>query len=89
MRKVIKISSLPLLIIATIVLAITANTVELACSFVLPVVYVGILKTYALGNIENVVYLIIYNLVYVIPLLILLIAVVLTLGRWKQLSLKL
>lgn len=83
MRKILKISSLPMLIIATIILAITANTVELACSFVLPVVYVGILKTYALSNIQNILYLIFYNLVYIIPLLILLIVIVITLGKWK------
>jgi len=76
MRKVVKITSLPVLIGATIVLAITANTVELACSFVLPVVYLGVLKTFALGNIQNIIYLIIYNIIYVIPLLVFTIAVV-------------
>ena len=83
MRKILKISSLSLLIIATIILAITANTVELACSLVLPWVYVGILKSYALGNVENILYLIVYNLVYIIPLLVLLVALVITLGKWK------
>ncbi len=83
MRKIVKITSLPVLIVATIVLAITANTVELACSLVLPVVYLGVLKTFALGNIQNILYLIIYNIIYIIPLLIFTIAVVITLGRWK------
>jgi hypothetical protein len=83
MRKVVKITSLPALIVATIVLAITANTVELACSFVLPVVYLGILKSFALGNIENIVYLVIYNIIYIIPLFIFTMVVVITLGRWK------
>jgi len=83
MRKVVKITSLPALIVATIVLAITANTVELACSFVLPVVYLGILKSFTLGNIENIIYLIIYNIIYVIPLFIFTIVIVITLGRWK------
>ena len=83
MRKVVKITSLPALIVATIVLAITANTVELACSFVLPVVYLGILKSFALGNIENIVYLVIYNIIYIIPLFIFTLVVVITLGRWK------
>jgi cytochrome c biogenesis protein CcdA len=83
MRKVIKITSLPALIGATILLAITANTVELACTLVLPVVYIGVLKSFALGNIENIIYLIIYNIIYIIPLLIFTLAVVITLGRWK------
>jgi hypothetical protein len=83
MRKVIKITTLPALIVATVVLAITANTVELACSFVLPVVYLGILKSFALGNFENIVYLIIYNIIYIIPLLVFTLVVVITLGRWK------
>jgi hypothetical protein len=83
MRKVVKITTLPALIVATVVLAITANTVELACSFVLPVVYLGILKSFALGNFENIIYLVIYNIIYIIPLLIFTMVVVITLGRWK------
>ena len=43
----------------------------------------AITKTYALGNVQNIIYLIIYNLVYIIPLLILLAVIVITLGKWK------
>ena len=83
MRNILKITSLPVLIGATIVLAITANTVELACSFVLPVVYIGVLNSFSLGSFQNVIYLIIYNIIYIIPLLVFTFAVVITLGRWK------
>jgi hypothetical protein len=83
MRNILKITSLPVLIGATVVLAITANTVELACSFVLPVVYIGVLNSFSLGSFQNIIYLIIYNIIYVIPLLVFTLAVVITLGRWK------
>jgi len=83
MRKIIKITSIPALIIATIVLAVSANMVELVCSLNLPVIYTGILTTYQLSDIQNIFYLIAYNFIYVIPLLVLVIAVVITLGRWK------
>jgi cytochrome c biogenesis protein CcdA len=83
MRKVIRITSIPALIIATVVLAISANMVELVCSLNLPVIYTGILTSYNLSGIQNILYLIAYNLIYVIPLLVLVITVVISLGRWK------
>lgn len=83
MRKIIKITSIPALIIATIVLATSANMVELVCSLNLPVIYTGILTTYQLSNIQNIFYLIAYNFIYVIPLIVIVIAITITLGKWK------
>ena len=83
MRKLIKITSLPTLIIATIVLAVSANMVELICSINLPVIYTGILTTYSMSNFEYILYLIFYNIIYIVPLLILVSVMVVTLGRWK------
>lgn len=84
MRKIIKISSIPSLIIATVILAITANTVELFCSLGLPLIYTGtILPLFALDGFQNYFYIFIYNIVYIIPLLIIVGIVVFTLGRWK------
>jgi len=83
-RKIIKITSVPSLIFSTIVLAISANTVELLCTFNLPFIYTGtILPQYNLGIIDNYLYLIFYNIVYVIPLMIIVGLMVITLGRWK------
>jgi cytochrome c biogenesis protein CcdA len=84
MRKIIKITSVPSLFISTVVLAISANTVELLCSFYLPFIYTGtILPLYNLGVVEKYMYLVFYNVVYVIPLLIIVTLMVVTLGRWK------
>ncbi len=84
MRKIIKISSIPSLVFSTVILAISANTVELLCSFYLPFIYTGtILPQYNLGIWERYIYLIFYNIVYIIPLLIIVGIMVATLGRWK------
>jgi hypothetical protein len=84
MRKIIRITSFPSLVFSTIVLAISANTVELLCSFNLPLIYTGtILPQYNLGMMERYFYLIFYNIVYIIPLLIIVGIMVATLGRWK------
>jgi glutaredoxin len=83
MRKIIKITSIPSLIAATVILAISANSVELLCSFNLPVIYTQALDTYSMGMASNYLYLILYNIIYIIPLLIILGIMVITLGRWK------
>jgi thiol-disulfide isomerase/thioredoxin len=83
-RKIIKITSVPSLIFSTIVLAISANSVELLCTFNLPFIYTGtILPQYNLGIVDNYLYLIFYNIIYVLPLLIIVGIMVITLGRWK------
>jgi hypothetical protein len=84
MRNIIKITSVPSLFVSTVILAISANTVELLCSFYLPFIYTGtILPLYDLSIFEKYLYLIFYNVVYVIPLLIIVSIMVITLGRWK------
>ncbi len=83
MRKIVKITSIPSLIIATIILAASANTVELLCSLNLPVIYTAILSSYNLNLITSYTYLFVYNLVYVIPLMVIVGITVMTLGHWK------
>jgi hypothetical protein len=84
MRNLVKITSIPSLIVATVILAISVNTVELACSFSYPFIYGSILtSTYALSGFEQYLYIFLYNLIYVIPLIIIVLIMVLTLGRWK------
>jgi hypothetical protein len=84
MRKLVRITSVPSVIAATIILAISANTVELLCSFGLPLVYTGtILPLYSLSGFENYLYILLYNIIYIIPLIIIVLIVVLTLGRFK------
>ena len=83
MSEIVKMKSVFPVILASVVLAISANTVELLCSFNLPLIYTKILSDYSLSPLTNFTYLFFYNLIYVIPLLIIVIAVVVTLGRWK------
>jgi hypothetical protein len=83
MRKIVKITSIPSLISATIILALSANTVELLCSLNLPVIYTAILLSYNLNLFTSYIYLLIYNIFYVIPLMVIVAITVITLGHWK------
>ncbi|KYK29383.1 hypothetical protein AYK20_05385 [Thermoplasmatales archaeon SG8-52-1] len=83
MRKIVKTPFLPAMIIGTIVLAIFANTYELLCSLGLPLVYTAELTTHNLDNIQYYMYLIFYNLIYILPLLIILLIFVIKLGGRK------
>jgi len=83
MSKIVKMKAVLPVIIATIILAISANTVELLCSFNLPLVYTGILTSYNLDAMSYYLYLVFYNIIYVIPLMIIVGIIVFTLGRWK------
>ncbi|MCD6094480.1 hypothetical protein J7J39_01065 [bacterium] len=69
------------LIITTILIACTVNIYELLCTFGFPMVYTRILTLRNLPTIEYYLYLIFYNLVYIIPLLFIVLIFALTLGR--------
>ncbi len=84
MRRIVKITSIPSLMAATVVLAISANTVELLCSFNLPLIYTTILTSYNLSPLQYYLYIFLYNVIYVIPLLLIVSVAVITLGRWKM-----
>lgn len=83
MRRIVKITSIPSLIIATIVLAISANTVELICSIILPLEYTAVLTSSNIAMSESYIYLFLYNVMYVLPLIIISIIVIKTLGHKK------
>lgn len=83
MRGLLKASSLPSLIGATIVLAAAANTYELLCTAGFPMVYTRVLTLHELSTWQYYLFLCVYNLVYVIPLLVILVTFTLTLGAAK------
>ena len=83
MRKVVQTSFLPSVIIGTVVLAIFANTYELLCTLGLPLVYTTELASYNLDAFQYFLYLFFYNVIYVIPLLIILLIFIITLGGRK------
>ncbi len=83
MRQLTGASSLPTLLVSTVVLAIVANAYELLCTFGFPMVFTRILTLNELPLMKYYLYLAFYNLVYVIPLLIILILFIFALGSRK------
>ena len=66
---------------ATAIIAATVNIYELLCTFGFPMVYTRILTLRNLPSLKYYLYLIFYNLVYVIPLLFIVLIFAFTLGR--------
>ena len=71
------------MIFATIILAIAANSYELLCTAGLPMVYTRVLTLNNLTNTQYYLYLAYYNVIYIIPLLLIVVLFTLTLGRKK------
>ena len=94
MRNLLKATSLPSMMIGTIVLAIAANTYELLCTVGFPIVFTRVLTLNSLPSFQYYFYLILYNLIYVIPLGVVVLIFATTLGskkltEWQGLVLKL
>ncbi len=85
MRKLIKSSSFISIIIGTTALAIAANSYELLCTAGFPMVFTRILTLNNLDNLTYYAYLLLYNVIYVIPLFLIVVIFTITLGK-RQLS---
>jgi hypothetical protein len=83
MRKLLKAASLPSVILGTVVLATAANMYELFCTAGFPMVYTRILTLHNLTNMHYYLYLVFYNVIYVIPLALIVLFVAVTLGAKK------
>jgi thiol-disulfide isomerase/thioredoxin len=83
MRKIIHEQSTFIAIIGTIALAIFVNFIELLCTAGLPAVYTNILTLNNLPWLSYYLYLLLYNIVYIIPLFIIVLVFVFTMGRHK------
>lgn len=83
MRNMLAKGSLPTMLAATLSLALAANLYELLCTAGFPMVYTRFLTLNELGTAEYYFYLLLYNFVYVVPLLLIMIAFVFTLGQRK------
>jgi hypothetical protein len=84
MRGLLRTDRLPALLTGTVVLAVAANSYELLCTAGFPMVYTRILTFHELPTLGYYAYLGLYNLVYVTPLLLIMLAFVFTLGRHKM-----
>jgi hypothetical protein len=83
MRGLLTTDRLPTLLVGTLVLAVAANSYELLCTMGLPMVFTRILTLEQLSNLQYYVYLALYNLVYVLPLAVIVGLFVVTMGRRK------
>ncbi|MDH5769025.1 MAG: hypothetical protein OEZ31_08725, partial [Nitrospirota bacterium] len=83
MRKLMKSTSLPSILIGTVVLAVAANTYELLCTAGFPMVFTRILTLNDLSTLSYYLYLILYNVIYVIPLSVIVLIFTITLGKKK------
>ena len=83
MRDLLSVESMPMLLLGTVLLAITANMYELLCTSGFPLVYTRILTLNNLSDSEQYLYLAFYNVIYVLPLLVIVSIFVATLGTRK------
>ena len=84
MRGLLKSQTTLELLIGTIVLAFVANSYELLCTAGIPLVYGNLLNAQQLGMMTSVMYLVLYNLFYVMPLLVIVLMFVRSLGGKKM-----
>ncbi|RIA55056.1 thioredoxin family protein [Dichotomicrobium thermohalophilum] len=80
MRRLIGMRSLAGLLAGTVVLAIAANSYELLCTSGFPLVYTKVLTMNDLPSAARYAWLALYNIVYVIPLLLVVVVFTATLG---------
>ncbi|MGI9287482.1 MAG: hypothetical protein ACR2P1_19015 [Pseudomonadales bacterium] len=83
MRALVNARSLPAMLIGTVVLALVANSYELLCTAGFPLVYTRILTLNALPGHSYYLYLLAYNVIYVIPLALIVGVLTFTLGARK------
>lgn len=83
MRRLLKSASLLSTLTGAAVLAVVANSYELLCTAGFPLVFTRILTLHALPLASYYVYLALYNVVYIIPLLLIVLLFTATLGKRK------
>jgi thiol-disulfide isomerase/thioredoxin len=82
-RQLVKSPSLLFMLGGTVVLAVTVNFYELLCTLGFPLLYTSRLTELHLPLFDYYLYLFFYNVVYVIPLIVILLLFTFTLGRTK------
>lgn len=82
-RAILAAGSVPAMLAATVLLAVAVNFYELLCTAGFPMVYTRLLTLQELGATRHYLYLALYNLVYVIPLAVIVGTFAFTLGARK------
>jgi hypothetical protein len=83
MTRLISVDHLPTLLFGTVMLAAAVNLYELLCTAGFPMVYTRLLTLHQLQGSAYYGYLLLYNLIYIIPLLIIVLVFTWTLGSRK------
>jgi len=83
MRGLLASTSLISMLAGTVVLAVAANTYELLCTAGFPMVFTRILTLHSLPSLTYYLYLVLYNVIYIIPLASIVIMFTVTLGARK------
>ncbi|MCK5002017.1 MAG: thioredoxin family protein [Gammaproteobacteria bacterium] len=83
MRNLLRLDSMATVMAATIVLAVVANSYELLCTAGFPMVYTRILTLRSLPAESYYLYLVLYNLIYILPLLSIVVLFTVKLGSRK------
>ncbi|MBN2517948.1 MAG: hypothetical protein JXB14_03815 [Candidatus Altiarchaeota archaeon] len=83
MRDLLKSQNTIELLVSTIILAFVANSYELLCTAGIPIVYGNLLNAQQIGFFESVMYIALYNIFYVLPLLVIVLMFVKSLGGKK------
>ncbi|MCK4705326.1 MAG: thioredoxin family protein [Gammaproteobacteria bacterium] len=82
-RNLLRLDSVVTAVFASVVLAVVANSYELLCTAGFPMVYTRILTLKALPIESYYLYLLLYNLIYIMPLLIIVVLFTVKLGSRK------
>ncbi len=82
-REILAAGSLPAMLAATVLMAVAANFYELLCTAGFPMVYTRVLTMQVANPAKHLVYLALYNAIYVLPLLLIVLAFVRTMGARK------
>jgi len=83
-RNLLKASSLPAMMAGTVVLALAANSYELLCTSGFPMVYTRALTLNDLPPVTFYTYLVAYNLIYILPLLLIVLLFTFKFGAHKM-----
>ncbi|NTU49410.1 MAG: cytochrome C biosynthesis protein, partial [Desulfobulbaceae bacterium] len=84
MRELIRTGSMGALVAGTVALAIMANLYELLCTAGFPMVFTRALTLQKLSTAQYYFYLVLYNIIYIIPLLVIVLVFAATLGSRKM-----
>jgi len=83
MREIIRVGSLPAMVASTVTLSVAANTYELLCTAGFPMVFTRVLTLHSLPAGVYYLYLALYNVVYAVPLAVIVAVFAVTLGSRK------